>query len=516
VIEGFYGPPWAPEARVALIEFVAEHGMNAYVYAPKSDPKHRDRWREPYNEHESSHFRVLATRSAECGVQFGFAISPGLDVDYAASHDREALLAKVAPILDQGVGWVVLALDDIPTRPGLAAEQAVLATWLLDALSNHRPDVRLTLVPTEYVGTRPTPYLRDLGAGLPAAVDVMWTGPTVCSPTISAREARAWASALGGRKALLWDNYPVNDGPMERSLHLGPYRGRAAELSDELGGVLCNPMTQAHASRVALATAADYLADPSSYDAGASWRRAVENVGGVRAPALGALAAACEDGPLLPAAHLVAHRLVAAVAETITGPDWIPPVAELRDHFLAVQEAARAWSDSPSDPLGRELEPWLGQGRAEAGAGLAALRLLQQLRPVAPPLGAPAASSAHAPDAELALMHVFGLVLAWSAAMSAGDRVVFGPRFAVYPAVIQLSDGRPGLDVDLAVVEDGSAIDRVCRLALEQYREWSALPAGDATVSRSSNADVLVECGPLSTRLGRAAGGLPFPDARLR
>ena len=210
--------------------------MNVYVYAPKSEPKHRDRWRDPYDEHESQVFDRLASQARACGVRLGFAISPGLDVDYGSDSDRDTLIAKLGPLLDTGVDWFVLALDDIPLRPGLAAEQADLAAWLLGALRSRGGDsTGLTLVPTEYVGTRSTPYLAELARRLPPEIDeVMWTGPTVCSPTISVEHARSWADVLGGRPPLLWDNYPVNDGPMERALHLGPYRGRRPELTDEL------------------------------------------------------------------------------------------------------------------------------------------------------------------------------------------------------------------------------------------------------------------------------------------
>jgi len=75
---------------------------------------------------------------------------------------------------------------------------------------------------------------------------------------------------------------------------------------------------------------------------------------------------------------------------------------------------------------------------------------------------------------------------------------VFGPRFAFYPAVVQLEDGSPGLDVDLAVVEGQSAIDRLCRIALARYRAW-ARARGSGNASRAV--------------VGDAA--LPFPDARL-
>ncbi len=186
VIEGFYGPPWSHDARLALVDFLADRDMNAYVYAPKGDPKHRDTWREPYDSAEAGRFRELAAHCQQVGVRFGFALSPGLDIDYAAPADRDALTGKLDPLLADGVDWIVLALDDIPNRPGLASEQADLVGWLAGRLA-----ARVTLVPTEYVGTHPSAYLSVLGDELPDGVDVMWTGPTVCSPRIDAADARA-------------------------------------------------------------------------------------------------------------------------------------------------------------------------------------------------------------------------------------------------------------------------------------------------------------------------------------
>src|SRR4029450_2873319 len=261
---------------------------------------------------------------------------------------------KLAPLLDTGVQWVVLALDDIPNRPGLAVEQAELTAWMLDVCSAVRPGSSLSLVPTEYIGTRPTSYLEDLAAGLPSDVDVMWTGPTVCSPVIRAADARAWASALAGRRPLLWDNYPVNDGTMERSLHLGPYRGREPELTDELDGVLCNPMLQPHASQVALATAADFLCAPEEYDPAASWSHAIAAVGKSRAPALQALAAPCADGPLLRPEHLEANALVTALVDATCGPAWPEAVRALRDHFTGVQDPPGTWAHAGAEPPAAE------------------------------------------------------------------------------------------------------------------------------------------------------------------
>jgi hypothetical protein len=217
-------------------------------------------------------------------------------------------------------------------------------------------------------------------------------------------------------------------------------------------------MIQPYASRVALATAADYLADPAGYDPQESWARAIADVGGPRASALDGLAAACEDGPVCVPERLLAHRLVTAITAA-AGVPRRSAVAAARDHFNAVKQAAKAWAAVPDDALGAELGPWLNQGRAEAAAALAALGLLEHLESAEPSVDA-------------ALLHVFAVVFGWDAAR-AGDRTVFGPRFGVYPAVVQLAGGHPGLDVDLAVREDRNAVDRLCRLALDDYRRWA-------------------------------------------
>ena len=525
MIEGFYGEPWSHDARVAAIEFLAARGMNAYVYAPKSDPLHRDRWRDPYAPSQLLEFRGLADACRRADTRFGFAISPGLDIEYGSERDRDTLLNKLTPLTDAGVDWIVLALDDIKPWPGLAAEQGALATWLCDALE---PGVRISVVPTEYVGTRPTPYLVELSAGLPPGVDVFWTGRTVCSPTITAVDARAWRAAIGGRPLLIWDNYPVNDSVMEHEMHLGPYRGRDPDLADVVDGVLCNPMIQPRASLVALSTAADFLRDPDTYDESESWRRAAAAVGGPRSDALLAIARACSDGPLARPEELPLYDLVVALADELEGPGWPSPLRRVRDELDAVCSATVAWRDAPDDPLGHELGPWLRQAAREAEAGLAALRLLQQVRPIAT-LDAQGSGRAAAPDAESALTQCFTLLFLWTAAREASHEIVFGPRFGLHAAIVQLDDGRPALDVGLALREDASVIDRLARLALEHYERWTAASAGQLRMMVDGIEIVLepdgrFRCRPGSVVLARAGASAtrvteatpPFRDPRLR
>jgi hyaluronoglucosaminidase len=479
IVEGFYGQPWSHSARLHAISFLAPRGLNAYVYATKDDAKHRADWRVPYDAGERARFRELAAAAVANEARFGFAISPGLDVTYEDPVDRAAILAKVEPLLDVGVPWFLLLLDDIPMQPGLAPRQAELAAWLFDRLRAARSDASLTLCPTEYVGTRPSAYLGELGAGLPSAVDVMWTGPTVCSPTVRVDDARGWTGALGGRRTILWDNTPVNDATMTRELHLGPYRGRDADLVDLVGGVLCNPMTQPRASLVQLATAMEFLADPDGYDAHDSWNRAISDVAGDRAAPFAVLARACADGPLAGTATLDLSARVDRLERARPGPDWAAAAADVADELRAARALpdVLAGSDEDAGPDGgltAETAPWARSARSAAGAGLAALRLLRQMRP-AKPADLPGPAGTGAPDAEAALHQAFALIYMWMAAR-ADENVVYGPRFAIYTAVVQLPDGRPALDVGGSVREDASVIDRLCRLALADYDEWRREP----------------------------------------
>jgi hyaluronoglucosaminidase len=472
IVEGFYGTPWTFEARRRAISFLAPRGLNAYVYAPKDDTKHRADWRVAYDTEERARFGDLAAHADRNDVRLGFAISPGLDIRYESDTDRAALFAKLEPLLDVGVPWFLLLLDDIPMQPGLAPRQAELATWLFSHLRTARVDASLTLCPTEYVGTRPSPYLGELGAGLPVEVDVMWTGPTVCSPTLRADDARGWTEALGGHRTIVWDNTPVNDATMTNELHLGPYLGRDAQLADLVGGVLCNPMIQAHASLVQLATAMEFLADPDGYDAPTAWARACVDVGRDHADALAVLARACADGPLIEPGNLELTVLVDRLETELDGPGWADPAVTLATELRAARALPTSFSD---DDLGAELAPWTAAAAVQASAGLAALRLIQQVWPVARAGG----DTIMSPDPEAAMHQAFVVTYTWMAAR-ADEHTVFGPRFVVYSAVVQLPDGAgPALDVSASVRENANVVDRLCRLALATYEAWRRAPGAE-------------------------------------
>ena len=98
IVEGFYGTPWTFEDRADLIKFSGKNKLNAYIYAPKDDPYHRDKWRLPYPEDKIEELKNLVKLSIENKVRFIFAVSPGLDLNFdgeQAEEDFNTLFNKV-------------------------------------------------------------------------------------------------------------------------------------------------------------------------------------------------------------------------------------------------------------------------------------------------------------------------------------------------------------------------------------------------------------------------------------
>ncbi|MEE8133704.1 MAG: protein O-GlcNAcase [Gemmatimonadales bacterium] len=273
VIEGFYGPPWPHADRLDLIRFMGRVGLDAYVYAPKDDPYHLARWREPYPADRLAELAEVATVARESGVQAHYAISPGGSMVYSDSTEYATLIAKLDAISTVGFDQVALFLDDVSPElahdadraafDDLAHAHATIIDRLYEDLTAR--GIGLSVTPTTYTDAWGDPaYARRLGVLTNPAVPFYWTGTDVTSPTITLEDGERWTTLLS-RRPLIWDNYPVNDFARWR-LFLGPVRGRGADLGYSILGLLSNPMNEAHASMIPLATLAAYARDPSGYD----------------------------------------------------------------------------------------------------------------------------------------------------------------------------------------------------------------------------------------------------------
>lgn len=278
IIEGFFGPPWSFEERESILRFMDEVGFSSYIYAPKEDAYHRTAWFDSYPRAMIHRFQKLIELSRELSIDFNFALSPGLSIRYHDQSHFKRLCAKYDQLLTLGVTSFSIFFDDIdprlsaPDRTAFgvpAVAQVDVTKRLHEYLKDRCPNAKLYFCPTEYRGTKSSPYLDHIGAHLPLEIKVFWTGPGVVSRTICAEDARKFGRIIR-RRPLLWDNYPVNDFDRAR-LFLGPLRGRDRDLIPHLSGIFFNPMNEAQASKIALTSAALYVRSPGVYNPVRLW-----------------------------------------------------------------------------------------------------------------------------------------------------------------------------------------------------------------------------------------------------
>jgi len=284
LIEGYYGRPWSWEERAQTAAFLAGHGYGFFIYAPKADAYLRRRWREPHPDNAAASLRAFAGQCAALGVDFGVGLSPvELYRDFNAEA-KAALARKLAQLDDLGVDKLAILFDDMRgDLPRLAASQADILHWIAARTRAQS----LIVCPTYYsddlaldrfFGKRPPGYLEELGLALDPAIGVFWTGPEVCSLELRPGHLARVAEQLR-RKPLLWDNYPVNDGPrMSPFLHLRAFTGRSAANAAHLAGHAVNPALQPVLSRIPALTLPESYALGEAYDYRAAFDRAAERV----------------------------------------------------------------------------------------------------------------------------------------------------------------------------------------------------------------------------------------------
>ena len=317
VIEGFYGPPWSWDERGEMIGLLGEWGGNWWVWAPKSEPRHRDAWREPFDAGEIAGFASLAGS----GVSISVGLTPGADATV------DDLVRKLGQVADSADGFT-LCFDDLEEQDA-AMRHARIANGVAQSLA--KP---VWVVPTHYAGTARSEYLDILCRQLHPEIEVMWTGSTVVCDTITATEAADRTAACHGRAPLLWDNTPVNDAMMRDLLHLGPYAGRESALHGAISGVLVNPMEFAAASRPTIRGA---MAWANGRDHLAEWAEEIDRLG------------------------------LASLAAATSFPGEV--------HWPG-NEPDRAWWESTAalaDPADERLTPWVAAAREGARVAIALL-----------------------------------------------------------------------------------------------------------------------------------------------
>lgn len=277
VVEGFYGTPWTQENRIDMLNFCGEHGFNAYIYAPKDDPYHRAKWREPYPQDKLNDLAELINQAKADNVKFIFAVSPGLDLDYSSESEQDAMIAKLKAMYDLGVRDFAIFFDDIENMDGGA--QAQFLNVIQDRFVKAYDDVSpLITVPTEYYRHKMIndnglkPYTSNFSKTVSPDIIVLYTGEGVVRPELTDEQYKA-ANDIYGRDLGIWWNYPVND-YIEDKLALGTIDNLPRHSN--IPAIFFNPMKYEQLSKIALATGADYANDPENYNPDDSWEAAIE------------------------------------------------------------------------------------------------------------------------------------------------------------------------------------------------------------------------------------------------
>ena len=258
IVEGFYGRAWSWQQRRDYAQFLSSAGLNTYLYAPKSDAFLRKAWHQDWPKTESVALESVARDYTDRGLCWGMGLSPYRLYEAYGATERRALKNKVHRLDALGTGLLAILFDDMPgSIDDLAERQAEI----IADVESWSAAQRILVCPTyysldpvlqEHFGSMPEGYWNALGCQLPASVGVFWTGENVCSKTVTSRHMVQVADMLG-RKPVLWDNYPVNDGAaMVDYLHLAPLSGRDSAMTQHTSGHLCNPMNQACLSRYPL------------------------------------------------------------------------------------------------------------------------------------------------------------------------------------------------------------------------------------------------------------------------
>jgi hyaluronoglucosaminidase len=284
LIEGFFGRPWSWAQRSEAVRFLAPHGYRFYLYAPKADARLRRRWQEPYPEAELAELAALREGCRDIGVRFGIGLSP-FELHLQGERGwQDRLAAKLAELALLKPDDLAILFDDMR---GDVADLAERQAAIVHFAAERGIAGRIFCCPSYYsddpildaaFGPRPPFYLERLGRLIDPAIGIFWTGPEVCARELSPGHLARVAERLR-RKPVLWDNYPVNDGPrMSQHLHLRAFTGRPAAIAGQIAAHGVNPASQPLLSRVPLLTLAESYRQGDAYDYGAAFTRAARAV----------------------------------------------------------------------------------------------------------------------------------------------------------------------------------------------------------------------------------------------
>ena len=266
-IEGYYGNPWSTQDRVNLMKWGGYYKLNAYVYAPKDDPKHNREWRTLYSEQElNEKIDPLAQAGNESKCRFVYALHPFMNQPITnANYDESVaiLKQKFTQVMDHGVRQIAILADDAGNQG-----QALYTKLLKDMTEWIRQQQKAT----EQDGSLKYPGLKDTiifcpvayyGGGegwyknLPDNIQVVNTGGRIWGKIDNAFATRF--KNTSGVAPFMWINWPCSDNDKD-ALHMGGHNNFLGSdvKPGQVKGVVLNPMQQSEPSKQGIFMNADF------------------------------------------------------------------------------------------------------------------------------------------------------------------------------------------------------------------------------------------------------------------
>ncbi len=402
-IEGYYGNPWSTADRMELMRWGGYYKLNAYIYAPKDDPKHNAQWRELYTPEELARLAELAEAGNASKCRFVYALHPFMNnpISFGASYaqDLATLKAKYLQVIDAGCRQIMLSADDAAI-PGNNVNNYIrlltdLTNWLHELQKMQNED-----------GTPKYPGLKDTipfvaanyaQAGeswykdLPGNVKPIMTGTQVWG-----KADKGTIDTFTGKSGVvpfMWINWPCTDNTRDH-LSMGGYENAlgADVVPGSLVGCVINPMQQSEPSKVGIFLNADFSWNNwTSYDhADKVWADSFSYVEGgspQQTDASRALRTLSEHMKWYQGgsttfesreSEVLKPALDAFRAKLADGSVTASDIDAMEQVFTELQAATATYEkQAANDALRTQIEPWLGFWTDGTDAALRYLRALR-------------------------------------------------------------------------------------------------------------------------------------------
>lgn len=388
-IEGYYGNPWSDEDRINLMRFGSNFKLTQYIFAPKNDPYHNERWREPYPQKRLNAIQRLAQVGNETKTRFVWTIHPFMhdpirfDRNYIS--DLRIIEKKFDQLMLVGAREFGVLADDAPWPKHGDDDYIRLMKDLLSFLRKRKrnyPDLvtDMIFVPYYYYsdGAEDNGHydLRDLNAGLPDKIHMVVTGGktfgVASNEFLNELEGNLTRKGAKYHPVQLWINWPVNDGSRNNLIMGGATHYLQSNVDGrKVCGIVLNPMMQSEASKPAIFINAAYswnIWDDNKIEQKVEHNafnyvenRTFKSSRGSRA--LENLAQHMQFNQAMPELNLESpdldtklHQFFEEMNELTTSPKEI---AMLKDEFTKIKRDALYFKVNGQTNLRDEMLPWL-------------------------------------------------------------------------------------------------------------------------------------------------------------